>query len=236
MLKKALVVVSAIHTLSVSTCLKEAGYRLTLVEDMRDGLDLLRQHEYDLLVAEFQPDHEFEACIEQIRQAGNVSLLALVPAFDYEQLGPFLDLADDALLADFQPKELTVRARALSKHPKAPWHSSDSIDQRLFYGDLCISANRHRATYKRASLHLTKIEFRIFQLLALHPGQVFSRDQIFSSVWDGYPDGAVDKTVSNHVQRIRKKLVKKAGRDYIQTKWGVGYYFLPNPKARGGTR
>lgn len=233
MSKKAFVAVSDQHYPLVSSCLKEAGYRLTSVDDMLDGMDLLRQHEYALLVVEFIPDREFEMCIEQIRQASCAPLLALVLAGSYEALEPFLDLADDALLADFQPKELIVRARALSRHPQAPWHNSDKLDQRLFYGDLCISTGAYRATYRRRPLGLTKTEFRILQLLALHPGQVFSRGQIFKQAWDDYPDGGVYKTVSNHVQRIRKKLEKRGGWGYIETKWGVGYYFVPRPNARG---
>ena len=68
---------------------------------------------------------------------------------------------------------------------------------------------------------LTPTEYEICELLARHPGQVFTRAQIRERVL-GWESGADDSAVSMHVSRARRKLAE-AGADPIATVWGMGY-------------
>ena len=70
---------------------------------------------------------------------------------------------------------------------------------------------------------LTYTEFKILELLALHPGKLFSLDNIYQSVWQEQAVG--DETIMVHIKNIRKKLGDNSRTPrYIKTAWGKGYY------------
>ncbi|MNE61093.1 Heme response regulator HssR [compost metagenome] len=72
-------------------------------------------------------------------------------------------------------------------------------------------------------MELTSKQFQIVWLLALHPGQVFSREHIYEQVWGLEADGD-DSTVTEHIKKIRAKFqAADAEQSFIQTVWGVGY-------------
>lgn len=226
MRKKALVQVADSRLPKVMPCLKEAGYRLTIVEDIEEGRTILPTANYVLVVFEFQPGPDFVDCIDDIRSLSGASILALVNGEDYEDIEPYLMLADDAMLTDFDPKELMVRARALAKHPHAIWRQK-SEENGLQFGELHIFPTRYTVSYNRRPIKLTPTEYSILALMAAHPGQIFTRNQINDAIHNDYVDIDVDKTISNHIGRLRRKLAKVAKRDFFPTEWAVGYYFDP---------
>ena len=88
-----------------------------------------------------------------------------------------------------------------------------------------IEVDRHayQARVDGAVLALSFREFELLAFLTEHPGRVFSRRQLVSSVWDGAAVGA--RTVDVHVRRLRMKLGRHA--DRITTVRNVGYRFEP---------
>ncbi len=70
-----------------------------------------------------------------------------------------------------------------------------------------------------------KREFDIIELLSSHPGQVFSKEQIYEHIW-GYDAQGDYSTVTEHVKKIRAKLSEiDPTTQYISTVWGIGYRF-----------
>ena len=77
-------------------------------------------------------------------------------------------------------------------------------------------------------MNLTAKEFDMLELFATHPGKVYSREQLLSTIWGKEYPGDV-RTVDVHVRRLREKIEPNPGQpEYIYTKWGVGYYFREN--------
>nr|WP_243154143.1 winged helix-turn-helix domain-containing protein [Pseudoflavonifractor sp. 60] len=74
-------------------------------------------------------------------------------------------------------------------------------------------------------LELSRKEFDLLHCLAAYPGQVFSRGQIYSHIWDDEPTVAVDEAVKSLIKKLRKKLAT-VDKDYIQNMRGVGYKFV----------
>ena len=70
--------------------------------------------------------------------------------------------------------------------------------------------------------HLTRQEFAILELLLEHPGQVFSKEAVFTYAWQEEYMGE-PKTLDVHISNIRKKIKKITEQEYIQTVWGIGY-------------
>ena len=75
------------------------------------------------------------------------------------------------------------------------------------------------------SIELTNYEFEILYLLARHPGQVFSKEQIYNQVWKE-PYYRAEDNVMSLIRRIRKKIEPDPSKPiYVLTVWGIGYKF-----------
>ncbi|MDO5425140.1 MAG: winged helix-turn-helix domain-containing protein [Eubacteriales bacterium] len=100
-----------------------------------------------------------------------------------------------------------------------------SMDNRLDYGSIIIDAKYRVVEVAGKSIGMTNYEFEILYLLARHPGQVFSKEQIYNQVWKEPYYGAEDNVMSL-IRRIRKKIEPDPSKPiYILTVWGVGYKF-----------
>ena len=98
-------------------------------------------------------------------------------------------------------------------------------DKTLKYDDLEINPKYRTVRRQEEDIELTNYEFDILYLLAKRPGQVFSKEQIYSQVWKEPYYGAED-TVMSLIRRLRKKIEPDPSKPiYILTVWGVGYKF-----------
>ena len=94
-----------------------------------------------------------------------------------------------------------------------------------FEGGLSIRPT-HRSVYVNGTLiSLTRKEFDILFCMANHPGQVLSREQLYSYVWDSDTSFNIDEVVKAHIKTLRKKLSVYSHK-YIENVWGVGYRFI----------
>lgn len=77
-------------------------------------------------------------------------------------------------------------------------------------------------------LHLTRKEFDLLFCLASNPGQVFSREQLYSHVWGEHSVYNIDEVVKAQIKTLRQKL-STTGNEYIKNVWGIGYRFYSEP-------
>ena len=95
----------------------------------------------------------------------------------------------------------------------------------LSYGDIVILLDKRELFRKQEKIDLSFIEFEILHLLARNPGRVFSKEQIYNSVWKEPYFGDYN-IVMSHIRNIREKIEDNPSKPiYIQTVWGVGYKF-----------
>ena len=90
--------------------------------------------------------------------------------------------------------------------------------------ELTIDPIHRQVVLKGKWLELTRKEFDVLYFLASHPGQVFTREQIYHNVWHNEADYNVDESVKSSIKALRKKLTQ-APKEYIQKVRGVGYRF-----------
>ena len=94
---------------------------------------------------------------------------------------------------------------------------------KLYFGTLCLYLKERAVKIEGSRIDLTRREYDIVELLALHAGQVFSREQIYEKVW-GYDSEGDSATVVERIKNIRAKFAAVTpGREYISTVWGIGY-------------
>jgi DNA-binding response OmpR family regulator len=131
--------------------------------------------------------------------------------------------ADDYIVKPFSPRELVARVKSVLRR------TIDSTGQKtdgvLRYYDLIINPTARTVTSQGRIIVLTAKEFDLLYLLASHPNQVFTRDQLMNQVWDT-TYSAEYGTITVHIRRLRAKIETDPLKPrFIKTLWGIGYKF-----------
>src|SRR6185312_7093015 len=118
--------------------------------------------------------------------------------------------ADDYVVKPFSPGELVARLRAVMRRAQPA-----SAQDRLQFADIELDTAAYRVSRRGKPVHLGPTEFRLLRYLMLHPGRVFSREQLLDAVWgrDVYVE---PRTVDVHIRRLRKALNVAGNGDIIR--------------------
>jgi two-component system copper resistance phosphate regulon response regulator CusR len=205
--------------------LSESGYAVESALDGTDGLHAALTGNHDLVILDVMlPGIDGFAVLTALRTAKQTPVLMLTARGKTDDKVRGFDLgADDYLVKPFQFPELLARVRALLKRGQpAP------ADPLLRVADLELDPVRHRATREGKRIDLTAKEFALLTLLAQRAGQVLSRTQIASLVWDIHFDSD-SNVVEVAVRRLRAKVDDPFARKLIHTVRGVGYVLELRP-------
>ena len=139
--------------------------------------------------------------------------------------------ADDYITKPFNILEVKARIKAIIRRVAGGRkEKSEEEDRILENGDLRMDFDNRRVSVAGKEINLTSKEFELLELLATHPGKVYSRSMLLQTVWGKDYPGDV-RTVDVHIRRLREKVEPNASEPvYVQTKWGVGYYFRQNDR------
>ena len=200
--------------------------QVTAAYNGEDALELAKNNEYDIILLDVMLPglSGFDVC-QAIREFSDVPIIMLTAKGD--DMDKILGLeygADDYITKPFNILEVKARIKAIIRRnqKKAPVSEQPKL---LTEGDMTIELESRRVSIAGKDINLTAKEFNILTLLLFHPNKVYSRDDLLKAVWgsDALGDG---RTVDVHVRRLREKIETNPGDPkYIQTKWGVGYYF-----------
>ncbi|WP_171911264.1 heavy metal response regulator transcription factor [Paraburkholderia xenovorans] len=160
--------------------LEESGYAVDVANDGPQGLILALEEEYDVIVLDVMlPGMDGWAVVKTLRTTRTTPVLFLTARDDVDDRVRGLELgADDYLVKPFAFVELLARVRTLAR--RGPPRESELIK----VGDLEMDVNRRRVKRGGTRIDLTPREFSLLQLLARRQGEVLSRTQIASYVWD----------------------------------------------------
>jgi DNA-binding response OmpR family regulator len=134
--------------------------------------------------------------------------------------------ADDYVVKPFSPQELVSRVRAVMRRLGREQAETEN-ERALSFDALSIDPLSRVVKVQEEEVELTAKEFDMLYLLARHPKQVFTREQLLDRIWGGaqYIDPG---TVTVHVRRLREKLENDPSHPTrLLTVWGVGYKFEP---------
>ncbi|MFJ8917202.1 response regulator [Amycolatopsis sp. NPDC102389] len=152
-----------------------------------------------------------------LRADGDWTPVLFVTARD-DELDRLLGLeigADDYLTKPFSPRELSARVRTVLRRAAG----APSPAETYTAGDVRVDVTQRRVWADGTEIALTSTEFELLTHLVRRPGQVFSREQLLSSVW-GYAASAGTRTVDVHIAQLRGKLGEHSP---IRTVRGIGY-------------
>jgi two-component system, OmpR family, response regulator VicR len=206
--------------------LVKEGYQTRMEFDGKSALAAIRSWKPHLLILDIMlPALDGQEVCRLARAEHDMPILMLSARRD--EVDKILSLglgADDYVTKPFSPGELVARVRAHLRR-YASGHLDPSRGASLSFGALSIDLEGRRVRLSGRTIDLSAREFDLLAFLARRPGQVFTRDQLFSQVWGENRFGDL-KTVTVHVQRIREKLGEdSAAPRHIKTIWGVGYRF-----------
>jgi len=157
----------------------------------------------------------------EMRRMSNIPIIMLTAKGESFDKVLSLELgADDYVVKPFDPRELVARVKAVLRRTQAPIDDS----QKVAYPDLFVNLSEYQVRFRGRSLEMTPREIELLYYLAVHPNQVFTRDQLLEQIW-GYEFMGDSRTVDVHVKRLRHKLENYDGAWQLKTVWGVGYKF-----------
>jgi len=210
----------------VSLYLKRAGYYVTHFRDGDAALQFMEGKMPDLIVLDLMlPKVDGFEVARWVREMGDTPIIMLTARRDeFDRIAGLEMGADDYVVKPFSPQELVSRVRAVLRRTK---RSISDEDQPLVFEDLQVDPRTRLVTVRGKEVALTAVEFDMLWLLARHPRQVFSRQQLLERVW-GHSDYIDPGTVTVHVRRLREKIEQEPSNPtHILTMWGVGYKFEP---------
>jgi two-component system copper resistance phosphate regulon response regulator CusR len=198
--------------------LQESGYVADLARNGVDGLALALEHDYDLIVLDVMlPQMDGWTVLARLRQRKQTPVLFLTARDEVPDRVKGLELgADDYLVKPFAFAELLARVRTLLR--RGPVREVELIR----VADLEIDVPRHRVTRGGQRIELTAKEFALLHLLAQRQGEVMSRTQIASLVWDMNFDSDTN-VVDVAIRRLRAKVDDPFQLKLVQTVRGMGY-------------
>jgi len=212
----------------VSLYLKRAGYIVQIASDGQQAMTIFESRKPDLVILDLMlPIVDGFSLAQWLRERSNVPIIMLTARRqEIDRIAGLEMGADDYVVKPFSPQELVSRVRAVMRRLKREQPEVE-YDRYLSFDDLTINPRSRVVTVKDWPIELTAKEFDMLHLLAQHPKQVFTREQLLERVWGGaqYIDPG---TVTVHVRRLREKIEDDPSHPTrLLTVWGVGYKFEP---------
>jgi len=226
--KKILLVDDEVDILEfISYNLEKEGYKVYTAQNGKDAIRIAEKKEPDLIILDvMMPEMDGIVTCEELRKIPKLknTVIAFLTARseDYSQIAGFEAGADDYITKPIRPKVLISRVKALTKRTQLVEEEVKVADDfTINIGSLVIDRERYMITVANQEMVLPRKEFELLSLLASKPGKVFTREEIYSSVW-GEQVIVGDRTIDVHIRKLREKI----GDDHIKTLKGIGYKFV----------
>jgi two-component system response regulator SaeR len=210
------------------------GFAVIEAETGPQAMDILEDQKPDLILLDIMlPGLDGFTITRSLRNSpdytdlnvdGDIPIIMLTSRGDEsDRIAGFELGVDDYVVKPFSPRELVARVKAVLK--RSVTTSKPEDEKPITFKKLHIDPRRRLITIDDKPITLTVKELDLLWLLARHPQQVFTREQLLNKVW-GYEFYGGESTVTVHIRRLREKIeVDASNPNYIQTVWGIGYKF-----------
>jgi two-component system phosphate regulon response regulator PhoB len=202
--------------------LEKQGFRVEEATDGQEALLRVAENKPDLVLLDWMLPtlSGIEVC-RQIRRrpaTRDLPVIMVTARTEDQDAVRALDIgADDYITKPFAVEALLARIRALLRR-------SGSVPTKgtLTFLDLSMDQDAHRVVRNGRALHLGPTEYRLLEFFLMHPGRVFSREQLLDAVW-GRDIHVEPRTVDVHIRRLRKAINAENEVDIIRTVRSAGY-------------
>ena len=200
--------------------LRREGIVAESVYTGREGLELIKLYEYDLIILDLMlPDISGNDVLKQVRQCNNTTPVLILSGINMptKKVECFSIGADDYMTKPYDRSELVARVKAIIRR------SRGLADNIIKVGQMHINLNSKKAFIDDIQIPLTSKEYAMVELLALKKGGAVSKESFLSHLYGGMDEPEI-KIIDVFLCKIRQK-IKKITQDatYIHTSWGRGY-------------
>ncbi len=202
--------------------LEKQGFRVEEATDGQEALLRVAENKPDLVLLDWMlPSLSGIEVCRQIRRrpaTRDLPVIMVTARTEDQDAVRALDIgADDYITKPFAVEALLARIRALLRR-------SGSVPTKgtLTFLDLSMDQDAHRVVRNGRALHLGPTEYRLLEFFLMHPGRVFSREQLLDAVW-GRDIHVEPRTVDVHIRRLRKAINAENEVDIIRTVRSAGY-------------
>lgn len=219
----------------ISLYLTKECFETRMVEDGEEAIKAFEEFKPNLILLDLMlPGIDgYEVC-RTVRKTSSVPIIMLSAKGEIFDKVLGLELgADDYMIKPFDSKELVARVKAVLRRfqpaQEAPTVSAAGnmpnaqTGDYVEYQDLSVNQTNYTVVYEGHVVEMPPKELELLYFLAVHPNQVFTREQLLDHIW-GYEYIGDTRTVDVHVKRLREK-IKDHAKWSIATVWGVGYKF-----------
>ena len=207
--------------------LELSGFDVEVANDGLIGYQKAMEEDYNLVIMDLMlPGMDgFEIC-RKLREEKNTPIIMVSAKKDDIDKIRGLGLgADDYMTKPFSPSELVARVKAHLSRYERLIGSAAEVNKVIEIRGLKIDTTARRVWVNGQEKAFTTKEFDLLTFLASHPNHVYTKDELFSEIWDMESIGDI-ATVTVHIKKIREKIeMDTSNPQYIETIWGVGYRF-----------
>ena len=205
----------------IKKLLSQNNYEVVSAYSGSEALLIIEKKHFDLILLDLMlPGLPGETVLGEIRKKADTPVIGISAKTDIDsRINLIKNGADDYLVKPFDNAELLVRIEVVLRR----YQKSKMCDTVLRFKDLTLNTDTLEVKIKDVPISLTKYEYLILQLLMSAPHKVFTKNNIFESVWNEEFLGD-DNAINVHISNLRKKFIKANPQgQYIQTVWGLGF-------------
>jgi DNA-binding response OmpR family regulator len=204
---------------NLGTALRRSGYAVDLASDGEAGLWMATSHSYDVIILDIMlPKLDGLTVLSRLRAQGSEVHVLLLTARDSvsDRVNGLQKGGDDYLVKPFALEEFLARVQALCRRA---YGKKQNI---LAVGDLEVDTLARGVKRAGRNVELTAREYLLLEYLARRTGEVVSRTDIESHIYDGQVD-AMSNVVDSAICGLRKKIGNTGEAALIHTRRGMGY-------------
>lgn len=209
---------------SISIFLRGEGYNVLKAYNGIEALDMVFENDIQLMLLDIMmPDMNGIETLMKVRETKNIPVIMIsAKSEDSDKILGLTAGADDYITKPFNPSELIARVKsALRRYTMLGCMEKKSGIINI--GGLSVDTEAKSVMVDGERVRLTKMEYKILELLCLNKNKVFSADEIYKRVWNS--DIFIgDNTIAVHVRHIREKIeINPKEPRYLKVVWGIGY-------------
>ena len=207
--------------------LELSGFDVEIENDGTSGLERALSEEFDMYILDLMlPGVDgFEICRKVRAEKNTPIIMVSAKKDDIDKIRGLGLGADDYMTKPFSPSELVARVKAHLARYERLIGSAVEENKVIEIRGLKIDTTARRVWVNGVEKNFTTKEFDLLTFLASHPNHVYTKDELFSEIWDMESIGDI-ATVTVHIKKIREKIeYDTSNPQYIETIWGVGYRF-----------
>lgn len=204
----------------ISFTFERDGYHTISAGSIKDGKRMLEQHKTDLIILDLGlPDGNGMDLCKEIRVYSKIPIIMLTACdLETDEVSGLLAGADDYITKPFSLSVLRARVEALLRRTEAESRHVISSGKFKLDIDLC------KLFRESEEISISATEYRLLSFLMTNAGQVLSKEQILSALWDNEGNFVDENTLPVNISRLRAKLEEDPKNPQtIKTIHGIGY-------------